>query len=209
MCTSSSASPRVPALLSRSPPVRRQAEAGWGAVKRSCRWEPGLHPHSPGSRSRCEPWAPDPTYALGWSCGHRCKPGAGSHRAGKREWENFLREVRVGEGSGLSPSSPYLSLWGTGVATVPRWSSGHRQSLGGAVGVRTRAILSASNRHPGPLLAPQGLELLRGGCHPRRPLPPPAPRAAPETGINWFDFCTHCAPLTCTTGFRNTSSCVK
>lgn len=208
MCTSSSASPRVPALLSRSPPVRRQAEAGWGAVKRSCRWEPGLHPHSPRFRSRCEPWAPDPTYALGWSCGHRCKPGAGSHRAGKREWENFLREVRVGEGSGLSPSSPYLPLWGAGVATVLRWPSGHRQSLGGAVRPGLSASLSASNRHPGPLLAHQGLEPLRGGCHPRRPLPP-APRAAPETGINWFDFCTHRAPLTCTTGFRNTSSCVK
>lgn len=127
------------ALLSRSPPVRRQAEAGWGAVKRSCRWEPGLHPHSPRFSSRCEPWAPNPTCALGWSCGHRCKLGAGSHRAGKREWENFLREARVGEGSGLSPSSPYLPLWGAGIATVPRWPGGHRQSLGGAVGARTRA----------------------------------------------------------------------
>lgn len=39
----------MPALLSRNPPLRRQAEAGWGAVKRSHRWEPVLHPHSPDS----------------------------------------------------------------------------------------------------------------------------------------------------------------
>lgn len=175
MCTSSSASPRVPALLSRSPPVRRQAEAGWGAVKRSCRWEPGLHPHSPRFRSRCEPWAPDPTYALGWSCGHRCKPGAGSHRAGKREWENFLREVRVGEGSGLSPSSPYLPLWGPGVATVLRWPSGHRQSLGGAVGARTQAVrilvcLQSASRT---FARPPRARTAAGWLSSRRPLPPP------------------------------------
>ncbi|KAL6092742.1 hypothetical protein STEG23_032598 [Scotinomys teguina] len=37
---------------------------------------------SPRFRSRCEPWVPDPTWAPDRSCGHRCKPGSGSHRAG-------------------------------------------------------------------------------------------------------------------------------
>lgn len=55
---------------------------GGGAVKRSHRWKPGLHPHCPRFHSRCEPPAPDPTYAQGRSSECRCEPGAGSHRAG-------------------------------------------------------------------------------------------------------------------------------
>lgn len=61
---------RVPAL---SPAAllseRRQAEAGWGAVKRSRRWKPGLHPHCPRFRSRREPPEPDPTCARAGALG--------------------------------------------------------------------------------------------------------------------------------------------
>lgn len=92
------------------------------------------------------------------------RAGAGSHPAGKREWEHFLREARAGKG--LSPISP--DLWVAGLASVSRWVGGYRQSL----------VRAGGCPHPylppigiPPLRAPRGLEPQRRGCYPRRPLP--------------------------------------
>lgn len=100
-------------------------------------------------------------------------------------------------------SVPFLAifaLWGAGVAIVPRApvATGRVLRCGGCLHLDFPRPYLPPIGILEPLRAPRGLEPLRGGCHPRRPLP----RAAPETGIDWFDLCTHRAPLTCTTGFN-------
>lgn len=67
---------------SRSPPGSVRAEAGWGAVKRRCRWEPGLHPKPSGSADCTlpapaqEPAAPRPDLLPGCSGGRLPAPRA-------------------------------------------------------------------------------------------------------------------------------------
>lgn len=168
-------------MCPRSSPAALPAEAGWGAVKRSRRWKPGLHRHCPGFCSRREPPAPDLTYAQDGSSGCRCEPGVGSRRAGKRQWKHFLPEARAGEGSGLSTST--ADLWIAGVVSVPSWPGGYRQSLDGAGGCPHLYLPPIGIR---PLRDPRGLEPQRG-CHPSRPFP-----RALQQELGWTSLTSAC-----------------
>lgn len=151
------------ALLYRSLPRRRQAEAGWGAVKRSRRWEPGLHPHSPFPPRTAGPLQPEhPAGAAGVAASLERDP-----------------TEEVSASGAFPPRSPEQVK--EVVCPLPRLicgSRGRRLSPGGYKRSRGGGSrhLGCPNPYPPPIgippsRAPGGLEPLRGGCHPRRPLP--------------------------------------